>query len=99
MKTLCVALFLVAHLAEARPTKPKLWPPAAEALQKSGLFLVAGDNVALPLTAGAKPIPFLATPAKRIDVVAASSTGEALLAIDGDVYRLRGLELSPVGLA
>jgi hypothetical protein len=95
MKKVCLALVLVAQVAAARG-KPKLWPEAAEALQKSGLFLVAGDNVALPLVAGAKPIPFLATAAKRIDVISASPTGDALLAIDGDVYRLHGVELTAV---
>lgn len=78
---------------------PKLSDAAAALAQKGAFFLAPDDNLALPLAAGAKGVPFLATAAKRIELIAPSAKEGALLAIDGDAFRLRGAALEPAAAA
>jgi hypothetical protein len=82
---------MIAGGAQARP-RPQLTPQAA-ALWKSGFFLVADDNLAVPLDGKSKPVPFLAPAPERLEAVSGSPD---LFVIDGDLYRRKDAALALV---
>jgi hypothetical protein len=92
---LVLAFSTFGGMAAARP-RPQLTPQAAALLQAGGLFLVAEDNLAVPLAKGGKPVPFLAVKPERFELIRAARGPDALVVVDGDVYRLRGAALSRV---
>ncbi|MSP62977.1 MAG: hypothetical protein EXR72_22105 [Myxococcales bacterium] len=90
LRTPAILLLLASSPALARPPRPQLTDAARALLGKGGLFLVPQDNLALPLVANGKPVPFFAPAPQRLEVISAAPTGEALLLADGDAYRVRG---------
>jgi hypothetical protein len=93
---LSVALLLAGPSA-AR--KPQLTPAAAALLtddKAGGLFLVAEDNLAVPIAGRGKGVPFLTVKATRLEVISSGADGVATLAIDDEVFRLEKGALTPI---
>jgi hypothetical protein len=94
-----IALLLVASSAAARPQRPQLTDGAKAALAKSGFFLVAADNLAIPLAPNSRGVPLLAPAPQTLELVATPAGADVLLVADGELFRLRGDALSWVAAA
>lgn len=102
---LVCAMVCWGNAATAAP-RPSLSADAASLLTKGGLFLVPEDNLAVPLpgtdaaaagkpTARARSVAFLVEKPRRLEIVTVGP-GEAVLAIDEDLYRLKGTTLTRI---
>lgn len=89
-----LVVLLACAPAGARPPRPQLSEPSRAALAKAPLFLVPEDNLAIPLTAGAKGFPFLSPAPQALAIIRTTPEGDSLLWADGEAYRLHGDALS-----
>jgi hypothetical protein len=86
-----ILLLVNAAAVHARP-RPQLAPQAAALLGK-GYFLVADDNLAVPLDGKSKPVPFVQPAPEKLELVSGNND---LFVIDGDLYRKKDAALALV---
>ncbi len=88
-----LVLLLSSSFAWARPPRPALTADAQALLAKGPAVLLADDDLLVPL-AGAKAVKFLEPPPAHL-----SQAGEALVVVDGDLFRVRATALERVATA
>ncbi|HZS36869.1 MAG TPA: hypothetical protein VFF06_08585 [Polyangia bacterium] len=100
-------LLLSASIASARPARPKLTAAAAALLAEGPVLLIADDDVIIPVAgekvksaspseAKVKSVSLFEPAPKRLELVAVTPGEGALLAVDDELFRLKGAALSRV---